>query len=79
MFANVSAWSVVLGTATALDTFCAQAYTGARDKTLVGVYLQRSLLIMAILFIPIAVVWWYATSILLALNQDPELALKAGM
>ncbi|KAI7877247.1 MATE efflux family protein [Lichtheimia hyalospora FSU 10163] len=79
MFANVSAWSVVLGTATALDTFCAQAYTGARDKTLVGVYLQRSLLIMAILFIPIAVVWWYATSILLALNQDPELALKAGL
>ncbi|KAI8147723.1 mate-domain-containing protein [Fennellomyces sp. T-0311] len=78
MFANVSAWSVAFGTATALDTLCSQAWTGARDKTLVGVHLQRALLILGLMFIPIAIVWWNATRILLALNQEPELALQAG-
>lgn len=79
MFANVSAWSIALGTATALDTLCSQAFTGANDRTLVGVYLQRSLLILGVMFIPIGIVWWNATRILLALNQEPDLALHAGM
>lgn len=79
MFANVSAWSVAFGTATALDTLCSQAWTGARDKTLVGVHLQRALVILLLMFIPIAIVWWNATRILLALNQEPELAVHAGI
>ncbi|KAI9320209.1 mate-domain-containing protein [Dichotomocladium elegans] len=79
MFANVSAWSVAFGTATALDTLCSQAWTGARDKTLVGVHLQRALLILSLLLLPVAVVWWNATRILLALDQEPELAHKAGL
>ena len=78
MFANVSAWSIALGTATALDTLCSQAWTGAKDKTLVGVHLQRALLILSLMFLPIAIVWWNATRILLALNQEPELARLAG-
>ncbi|KAG0164845.1 hypothetical protein DFQ28_009547 [Apophysomyces sp. BC1034] len=79
MFASVSAWSVAFGTATALDTLCSQAWTGAHDKTLVGVHLQRALLILGIMFIPIACVWWNATTILLALNQEQELAHHAGL
>ncbi|CDH50029.1 mate efflux family protein [Lichtheimia corymbifera JMRC:FSU:9682] len=79
MFANVSAWSVAFGTATALDTLCSQAYGGARDKTLVGVYLQRALVMLALMMIPVAIVWWNATQILLALDQEPELAFKAGL
>ncbi|KAF7720899.1 hypothetical protein EC973_005787 [Apophysomyces ossiformis] len=79
MFANVSAWSVAFGTATALDTLCSQAWTGAHDKTLVGIHLQRALLILSLMFIPIAIVWWNATSILLSLDQEPELAYHAGL
>ncbi|KAI7872113.1 mate-domain-containing protein [Spinellus fusiger] len=79
MFANVSAWSVAFGTTTALDTLCSQAWTGAHDKTLLGTHLQRALLILSIMFIPIGVIWWNATHILLSLNQDPELALYAGL
>ncbi|KAI7851718.1 mate-domain-containing protein [Circinella umbellata] len=79
MFANVSAWSIALGTATALDTLCSQAWTGAKDKTLVGIHLQRALLILSLMFIPIAIVWWNATRILLALNQEPELARLGGL
>lgn len=78
MFCNVSAWSVAFGTATALDTLCSQAWTGARDKTLVGVHLQRALVILSLMFIPIAIVWWNATHILLALNQEHDLAYLAG-
>ncbi|KAI8098368.1 mate-domain-containing protein [Gilbertella persicaria] len=78
MFANVSAWSIAFGTSAALDTLCSQAWTGAKDKTLVGVHLQRALCILGIMFIPIAIVWWNCTKILLSLNQEPELAALAG-
>ncbi|CEI93196.1 hypothetical protein RMCBS344292_07435 [Rhizopus microsporus] len=79
MFASVTAWSIASGTSAALDTLCSQAWTGAKDKTLVGVHLQRGLCILALMFIPIAFVWWKATSLLLALNQEPELAYLSGL
>ncbi|KAI9319797.1 mate-domain-containing protein [Dichotomocladium elegans] len=79
MFANFSAWSVILGTATALDTLCSQAWTGARDRRQVGVHLQQALLILGIILIPVGLVWWNATRILLGLNQDRVLAEHAGL
>lgn len=79
MFASVTAWSIAFGTATALDTLCSQAWTGAKDKTLVGVHLQRALCILGLMFIPIAIVWWNCTKLLLSLNQDPQLAYQAGL
>ncbi|KAI8981408.1 mate-domain-containing protein [Pilobolus umbonatus] len=79
MFVNVSAWSIAYGTTTALDTLCSQAWTGARDKTILGTHLQRAYLILAVMFIPIATIWWHAESLLLSLNQDPELARFAGL
>jgi MATE family multidrug resistance protein len=79
MFASVTAWSIAFGTATALDTLCSQAWTGAKDKTLVGVHLQRALCILGLMFIPIAIVWWNCTKLLLSLNQDPLLAQHAGL
>ncbi|KAG0183400.1 hypothetical protein DFQ28_008889 [Apophysomyces sp. BC1034] len=78
MFATVSAFSVSYGATTALDTLCSQAWTGARDKTLLGIHLQRALLILALIMMPIAFTWWHSESILLLLNQDPELAHLAG-
>lgn len=78
MFVNVSAWSIAYGTTTALDTLCSQGWTGAKDRTIIGVHLQRAYLVLALLFIPIACVWWNATSIMLSFDQDPELAEFAG-
>ncbi|KAI7863482.1 mate-domain-containing protein [Spinellus fusiger] len=78
MFASVSAWSMAFGTATALDTLCSQAWTGAKDKTLLGVHLQRALVILGLMFLPISVVWWNATRILIALGQEEQLAIHAG-
>jgi MATE family multidrug resistance protein len=62
----------------ALDTLCSQAWTGASDKTLVGVHLQRALVIQSIMLVPIGAVWWHGEYILLALNQEPDLAAYAG-
>ena len=78
MFVNVSAWSISYGTTTALDTLCSQAWTGAKDKTIIGVHLQRAYLVLSIMFVPIACIWWNAEPIMLSLNQDPELAKFAG-
>ncbi|KAI9327583.1 putative MATE efflux family protein subfamily [Zopfochytrium polystomum] len=74
MFAMVTAWVMALGSATALDTLCSQAWTGASDKTKVGVHLQRAIWIMSLMFLPIAVLWWNVEPVLLLLGQDPELS-----
>jgi MATE family multidrug resistance protein len=79
MFASVTAWSIASGTSAALDTLCSQAWTGAKDKTLVGVHLQRGLCILSIMFLPIAIVWWNCEDLLLYLNQEPQLAHQAGL
>ncbi|KAI8070380.1 mate-domain-containing protein [Gongronella butleri] len=79
MFASVTAWSLAMGSTTALDTLCSQAWTGAKDKTLVGVHLQRSLVILALMFVPIACIWWNGESVLLMLNQDPDISYHAGL
>ncbi|ORZ17369.1 mate-domain-containing protein [Absidia repens] len=79
MFASVTAWSVALGATTALDTLLSQAWTGATDKTLLGIHLQRALMILVLMFIPISIVWWNATIILLYLKQDHEVAYYTGL
>ncbi|SAL97810.1 hypothetical protein [Absidia glauca] len=79
MFASVTAWSVALGATTALDTLLSQAWTGATDKTLLGIHLQRALLVLSLLFIPISIIWWNATSLLLCLKQDQDVAVFTGL
>ncbi|CAO3644649.1 unnamed protein product [Cunninghamella echinulata] len=79
MFANVSAFSISLGAATALDSLMTQAWSGATDKTLLGVHLQRSILILSLLLIPISIVWLNVTSLLLFLKQDQQIAEYTGL
>lgn len=78
MFVNVSAWSIAYGVTAALDTLCSQSWTGSKDKTVIGVHLQKAYLVLALLFIPISCIWWNATSIMLYFNQEPDLAEFAG-
>ncbi|KAI8083240.1 mate-domain-containing protein [Gilbertella persicaria] len=79
MFVNVSAWSISYGITSALDTLCSQAWTGSKDKTVIGVHLQRAYLVLLLLYIPIACVWWNATPIMLSFNQEPDVANFAGL
>ncbi|KAF9917360.1 hypothetical protein BX616_001262 [Lobosporangium transversale] len=78
MFASVTCWSVSLGTATALDTLCSQSFTSHHPHTL-GLHLQRAILILMLLLIPIAGVWLSSEQIFLLLGQEPALAQHAAI
>ncbi|CAG8756500.1 14377_t:CDS:2, partial [Ambispora leptoticha] len=78
MFAAVTCWSVGLGAASALDTLCSQAYTSG-TPIMVGVHLQRGVIIILVGIMPIAMLWWEAERILVILGQDKELSKMAGV
>lgn len=49
----------------ALNTTCSQAY-GARNMSLVGIWLQCALVVCTSLCLPIAAAWWFADDVLVA-------------
>ena len=73
MYLNVTACSVIIGLASALDTLCSQAYTGANKQDM-GIYLQRSLVIAWTACIPMAVLAWFSGDILIWTGQDPTIS-----
>jgi hypothetical protein len=77
MTANITGLAVYEGLATSLDTLCAQAY-GSGKKELVGLHLQRMVLFMLLISIPIGAVWLSSGWILAALVPEKELAHLAG-
>lgn len=54
-----------------------QAY-GAGNYKLVGLILQRAVLVCFLVCIPVAMLWMRSESLLLALGQDPAIAVYAG-
>ncbi|KAI9296652.1 MATE efflux family protein [Neoconidiobolus thromboides FSU 785] len=79
MFAAITGWSLSIGMATALDTLCSQAFTGSSNPAIVGLHLQRGILVSFAMFIPISIVWVNSEYLMLSLNQDPELAKLCGV
>ncbi|KIJ61489.1 hypothetical protein HYDPIDRAFT_169720 [Hydnomerulius pinastri MD-312] len=78
MTASVSGYSVVQGLASTLDTLLPPAWTSDKPH-LVGLWTQRMVLMTAFLLIPVVALWLNAEPLLLALNQDPEVARLAGI
>ncbi|KAL2335145.1 hypothetical protein Fmac_016358 [Flemingia macrophylla] len=72
-FAN----GILLGMASALETICGQAY-GAKQYNMLGVYLQRSWIVLTLTTIILLPVFFFTTPILLALGQDEAIAREAG-
>jgi MATE family multidrug resistance protein len=77
MTANISGLAVYEGLATSLDTLCAQAY-GSGKKTLVGLHLQRMVILMMLVTVPIGAMWLCSGWILAALVPEKDLAHLAG-
>lgn len=78
MTANITGFIVFQGLSTSLDTLCAQAW-GSGNKTLVGLYVQRMILLLWCIGIPIAVLWYNAVRLLSRILPDPQTAALAGL
>ncbi|KAG6889637.1 hypothetical protein C0995_015752 [Termitomyces sp. Mi166 len=78
MTANVTAFSIVRGFASALDTMLPSAWTSSQPQ-LVGLWAQRMAVVMMALQIPILVLWFNAYGILVSLQQDPEVSALASL
>ncbi|KAK3423641.1 hypothetical protein EUGRSUZ_F00509 [Eucalyptus grandis] len=72
-FAN----GVLLGMASALETLCGQAY-GAKQYHMLGVYLQRSWIVLTICSIFLLPLFIFTTPLLKALGQEDKIAKVAG-
>ncbi|KAK7380068.1 hypothetical protein VNO78_32445 [Psophocarpus tetragonolobus] len=76
-FASVTGFSLLVGMASALDTFCGQSF-GAKQYHMLGIHMQRAMLILMTVSVPLAIIWANTRSILTFLGQDPEIAAEAG-
>jgi len=63
--------------ASALDTLCGQSY-GAKQHYMLGIHMQRAMLVLMIVSIHLAFIWANTGSILIAFGQDPEISAEAG-
>ncbi|WCJ24234.1 MATE efflux family protein [Euphorbia peplus] len=77
-FANVTGFSVLLGLGSALETLCGQAF-GAKEYHKLGIYTQRAMLTLSALCIPLAIIWYYTSAILILLHQNHDIAIAAGI
>ena len=74
VFENLSTKLVSWSLRSSLGTLCSQAWTGAKDKTLIGIYLQRGYVLFGIMCIPVAILWMGSGFIFGLLKQDPDVA-----
>lgn len=74
---NVIGLAIYEGMATALDTLCAQAY-GSGNHVGVGLHLQRMLLLMGVVTIPIGALWLSTPWVLPLFVRQHDLAVRAG-
>ncbi|KAK1373823.1 Protein DETOXIFICATION [Heracleum sosnowskyi] len=77
-FAGVTGFSLMLGMGSALETFCGQAY-GAKEYHMLGVHMQRAMLVLMLICIPISVLWSFTSDIFTFLGQDREISVQSGI
>lgn len=75
--ANITGFAIYSGLCTGLDTLAAQAY-GSGNLPLVGLQMQRMVLFLMLVTIPMACIWFNAGAILSAIVPDAEVAALAG-
>lgn len=66
-----------MGLASALDTFCGQSY-GAGQYHMLGIHMQRSMLVVLIVSVFLAIIWANTEPILVAMHQDKAISREAG-
>lgn len=75
-FANITGYSVLSGLAMGMEPICGQAF-GAKRHTLLGLSLQRTVLLLIFTSIPISLLWLNMKKILLYWGQDEAISAEA--
>ncbi|KAG0453020.1 hypothetical protein HPP92_025684 [Vanilla planifolia] len=71
-------FGLLLGMASALETLCGQAF-GAKKYHMLGIYMQRSWIVLFLCATAILPLYFFAADILELTGQPPELAVQAGV
>ncbi|KAH7528400.1 hypothetical protein FEM48_Zijuj05G0068300 [Ziziphus jujuba var. spinosa] len=77
-FAGVTGFSIMLGMGGAVETVCGQAY-GAKQYHMLGVHMQRAMLVLLLVCFPIALLWSCTEQIFVLLKQEREISTQAGI
>ncbi|PON56479.1 Multi antimicrobial extrusion protein [Trema orientale] len=72
-FANITGYSVISGLAMGMEPICGQAY-GAKQWKLLGLTLQRTVLLLLSTSVPISFMWLNMKNILLWCGQDQKIS-----
>ncbi|XP_062120522.1 protein DETOXIFICATION 49-like [Humulus lupulus] len=75
-FANITGYSILSGLAMGMEPICGQAF-GAKKNTLLGLCLQRTILLLLLTSIPISLLWLNMKKILILCGQDEAIAMEA--
>lgn len=76
-FANITGYSVISGLAMGMEPICGQAY-GANQWKVLGLCLQKTILILLCAAVPIGLFWLNIENILLWCGQDESITKMAG-
>nr|ACZ55932.1 MATE transporter 2 [Zea mays]ACZ55933.1 MATE transporter 2 [Zea mays] len=75
---QVFAYGLMLGMGSAVETLCGQAY-GAHKYDMLGIYLQRSTVLLMATGVPLAALYAFSRPVLLLLGESPEIASAAAV
>ncbi|CAN1843671.1 Protein DETOXIFICATION 40 [Linum perenne] len=72
------AFGIMWGLGSAVETLCGQAY-GAQKYEMLGIYLQRSTILLFVCCVRLSVLYIFSKPILILLGQSPEIAAAAAV
>ncbi|XP_072957447.1 protein DETOXIFICATION 40-like [Typha angustifolia] len=75
---QIFAYGLMLGMGSAVETLCGQAY-GASKYEMLGVYLQRSTVLLVATGVPLAIIYGFSRPLLILLGQSKEIAKAASI
>ncbi|GJN19941.1 hypothetical protein PR202_gb07260 [Eleusine coracana subsp. coracana] len=75
-FANITGYSLLSGLAMGMEPVCGQA-VGAGNLPLVGATMQRTVLLLLAMSVPVAFLWSHMEPLLLLCGQDPAISAAA--
>ncbi|KAI4322551.1 hypothetical protein L6164_022233 [Bauhinia variegata] len=75
---QIFAYGLMLGMGSAVETLCGQAF-GAHKFEMLGIYLQRSTILLSLTGILLAIIYAFSKPILILLGESPRIASAAAI